>query len=172
MQRARRHVSGQGARSPPTRGALLRIGALGVVLIVVAVISYRLGWFDPRHMIHDVSRLRTSHGVGVFAVGFVVAFGIATALGFPGFPVTVIGATAIGIVPATVIYAYFANSFLEGVGKGSGTARVSLVVASVLMIILSYAPRLFKVDAPKSAHTALRNPEAMACRVDRHVANH
>jgi uncharacterized membrane protein YdjX (TVP38/TMEM64 family) len=219
-------------QTPLARGALVRIGALALILVVVAAISYRLGWFDPRHTIHDVSRLRKSHGVGVFAVGFVVVFGIATALGVPGFPVTVIagamygtlygstlswiggmlgsvggywlartvgrdvvsrwlkrfkkaqhaiadsrdftgmlrlrlipilplgvtnfvgglarapflaylGATAIGIIPATVIYAYFAHSFIEGVDKGIGTARVIIVVASILMIILSFAPRLF-----------------------------
>ena len=52
------------------------------------------------------------------------------------------GATAIGIIPSTVIYAYFADSLLEGVeGSGRTDAIKSLVVATVLMVLLTLAPK-------------------------------
>jgi uncharacterized membrane protein YdjX (TVP38/TMEM64 family) len=50
-------------------------------------------------------------------------------------------ATAIGIVPSTVIYTYFADSLLEGVGGGRTDALRSLIIASTLLILLSLAPR-------------------------------
>lgn len=53
-----------------------------------------------------------------------------------------LGATAIGIIPATAIYCYFADSLLEGVGSGRKDALTSLLVASLLLILLSLAPKL------------------------------
>jgi uncharacterized membrane protein YdjX (TVP38/TMEM64 family) len=52
-------------------------------------------------------------------------------------------ATAIGIIPSTLIYTYFADSLIEGVGGGRKNALVSLAVASVLLILLSLSPRFF-----------------------------
>jgi uncharacterized membrane protein YdjX (TVP38/TMEM64 family) len=49
-------------------------------------------------------------------------------------------ATAIGTIPATVIYAYFADSFLERVGNGRRDALKSLIIASVLLVALSLMP--------------------------------
>lgn len=54
-----------------------------------------------------------------------------------------IAATAIGVIPATVIYTYFADSLLERVGNGRRDALTSLIIASVLLILLSLLPRLF-----------------------------
>jgi len=51
-------------------------------------------------------------------------------------------ATAIGVVPSTLIYNYFADSLVEGVGGGKTKALVSLLVASALLILLSLLPRL------------------------------
>jgi uncharacterized membrane protein YdjX (TVP38/TMEM64 family) len=51
-------------------------------------------------------------------------------------------ATAIGIIPSTLIYNYFADSLVEGVGGGKGRALVSLLLASALLILLSLLPRL------------------------------
>ncbi|HEY6825444.1 MAG TPA: hypothetical protein VI259_01230, partial [Gemmatimonadaceae bacterium] len=51
-------------------------------------------------------------------------------------------ATAIGIVPSTIIYNYFADSLVEGVGGGKTRALVSMLVASALLILLSLLPRL------------------------------
>ncbi len=50
-------------------------------------------------------------------------------------------ATAIGILPSAIIYAYFADSLLEGVGNGRRDALKSLVIASILLIALSLVPR-------------------------------
>ena len=51
-------------------------------------------------------------------------------------------ATAIGVVPSTLIYNYFADSLVEGVGGGTTRALVSLLLASALLILLSLLPRL------------------------------
>jgi uncharacterized membrane protein YdjX (TVP38/TMEM64 family) len=247
MDPAKRRASATGGRVPPMRGAVVRIGALALILIVVAILGYRFHWLDPKHTLEHLALLRRSYSVGVFSAGFVLAFGIATALGVPGLPVTAtagvlfgtllgsalswlgamlgsaggywiartigrdvvtrwlkrfekadaaisesrdfmgmlrlrlipvlplgvtnfvgglarapfvsyVAATALGIVPSILIYAYFADSLLEGIGKGSTTARISLIVASLLMIILSFAPRLFKVVWSRSTHPPLRDP--------------
>jgi uncharacterized membrane protein YdjX (TVP38/TMEM64 family) len=59
--------------------------------------------------------------------------------------------TAIGIVPATVIYAYFADSLLEGVGNGRREAIRSLVIASALLIALSLAPFVTRRWRPRAS---------------------
>src|SRR5262249_55676580 len=51
-----------------------------------------------------------------------------------------LAATAVGIVPATLIYAYFADSLLKGVGGGRRDALTSLIAASVLLLALSLTP--------------------------------
>jgi uncharacterized membrane protein YdjX (TVP38/TMEM64 family) len=53
-------------------------------------------------------------------------------------------ATAIGLVPSTVIYTYFADSLVEGIGNSQGEALRSLIIASVLLIGLTLAPRLVR----------------------------
>jgi uncharacterized membrane protein YdjX (TVP38/TMEM64 family) len=53
-------------------------------------------------------------------------------------------ATAIGVIPSTLIYTYFADSLVEGVGSGRTNALVSLVVASALLILLSLTPRIVR----------------------------
>ena len=53
-------------------------------------------------------------------------------------------ATAIGVIPATLIYTYFADSLLERVGNGRQEALASLIVASLLLIALSIAPRVLR----------------------------
>lgn len=56
-------------------------------------------------------------------------------------------ATAIGVAPAIIIYAYFADSLLETAGTGRVTAIRSMIIASALLIVLSLAPRIVR---PKS----------------------
>jgi uncharacterized membrane protein YdjX (TVP38/TMEM64 family) len=51
-------------------------------------------------------------------------------------------ATALGIIPSLAIYAYFADSLLEGVGSGRKDALTSLFVASTLLLLLSLAPKI------------------------------
>lgn len=53
-------------------------------------------------------------------------------------------ATALGVIPTTVIFNYFADSLLEGVGSGQREAWISLIIASVLLILLSFTPKLFR----------------------------
>ncbi len=202
------------------------------LLVVASLIAYKLGWFDYKHTLEHIARLRKSHSVIGFTAGFVIVYGVVTSVGMPGLPFTVaagvlygtllgtalawagsvlsavIGywiartvghdvvvrwlkrfkradsavadardfagmlrlrlipvlplgtanfvgglsrapflpyllATAIGIIPATAIYCYFADSLLEGVGHGRSDAMRSLIIASVLLILLSLAPKLF-----------------------------
>ncbi|MDB4877524.1 MAG: hypothetical protein JWM41_3970 [Gemmatimonadetes bacterium] len=243
-------------RLPSSRAALLRIGILVLLLAVVSFTGYKFGWFDYRHTLEHVARLRKAHSVAGFTIGFVLVYGIGTSLGIPGLPFTVaagalfgtllgsvlswmggmlsaaigywiartvghdvivrwlkrykradaavanardfagmlrlrlipvlplgtvnfvgglarapfvsyIAATAIGIIPSMVIYCYFADSLLEGVGNGRADAMRSLIVASVLLILLSLAPKLFnrrdkllQVDPSEPAHPTLRDPKS------------
>jgi uncharacterized membrane protein YdjX (TVP38/TMEM64 family) len=216
---------------PSTRAALIRIGGLVLFLAVGLLIGYRLGWLDSHHAFEHIRRLRESHSLLAFVIGFVLIYGIGTMLGLPGLPFTVaagaifgtllgsalswigamigatcgyflartvgrnvvarwlkrfrradaavaqardfsgmlrlrlipvfpigvvnfvgglarapfgryIAATAIGIIPSTLIYNYFADSLLEGVGGGAkGDAIKSLVLASALLVLLSLAPK-------------------------------
>jgi uncharacterized membrane protein YdjX (TVP38/TMEM64 family) len=219
------------ANAPRTQSAVVRIAGLAVLLLVGSYIGYRLGWFDYRHTVQHLDRIRRSHSIWVFAITFVAVYALGTSVGFPGLPFTVaagalfgtllgsalswcgamlgavvgytvartIGhnvvarwlqryeranaavgqastfhgllrlrlipviplgtvnfvaglarspfgrymlATAIGIIPSTLIYNYFADSLVEGVGGGKTRALVSLIVASALLILLSLLPRL------------------------------
>lgn len=58
-----------------------------------------------------------------------------------------LAATAIGVIPSVIIYSYFADSLVEGVGAGRKQALVSLIIASTLLILLSLLPRLFRSRA-------------------------
>lgn len=217
---------------------MLRLGGLALILIVTSIIAYRLGWFDYRHTLEHVQRIRRVSSFWTFTVGFVVVFGLGTSVGVPGLPFTVaagaifgtllgtivswfasmlgaisgyliartighdvvlrwvkrfrkvdaaivdssdfagllrlrlipviplgtanfvgglakapfgayLAATALGIIPSIFIYTYFADSLLERVGNGRKNALVSLIIASVLLILLSLMPKFFrKKDEP------------------------
>src|SRR4051812_17196414 len=98
MSHAMGRVDTKANRTSPARSALVRIGALALLLVAVAAAGYKFGWFDYRQMLEHVLRLRRSHGVGVFTVGFVVAFGVGAALGVPGLPLTVVAGLLFGTV--------------------------------------------------------------------------
>lgn len=221
-----------GISDPPrTQSAVIRIAGLAVLLLLGSYVGYRLGWFDYRHTVQHLARIRRSQSVWVFGIAFVGIYALGTSLGFPGLPFTVaagalfgtllgsalswvgamIGAmigytvsrtighkvvarwlqryerantavgqassfhgllrlrlipvipigtvnfiaglahspfgiyllaTAIGIIPSTLIYTYFADSLVEGVGGGKVRALISLLLASALLILLSLLPRL------------------------------
>ncbi len=68
-----------------------------------------------------------------------------------------VAATGLGILPGTIIYTYFAGSLVSGVSGATGTARLNLIIASVLLLALSFLPTLITrlrgrtaplVDAP------------------------
>ena len=220
---------------PHTKSALLRIGALALILAAAAFAGWKLGWFDYRHTLQHVDRLRRSHSLTTFLIGFVLVFGLGTAIGIPGLPFTVaagvlfgtmlgavfgywlartighdvvlrwvrrfrkvdaavedsrdfdgmlrlrllpviplgtvnfvgglarapfgsyLAATAIGIIPSTVIFTYFADSLLEGVGSGRREAMRSLIFASVLLILLSLAPKLWnKLSQRRRVETVVK----------------
>jgi uncharacterized membrane protein YdjX (TVP38/TMEM64 family) len=219
------------ADPPRTQAAVIRIAGLAVLLLVGSYVGYRLGWFNYRHTVRHLDRIRQSHSVWVFGIAFVGIYALGTSVGFPGLPFTVaagalfgtllgsalswIGAmvgatigytiartighnivahwlkryergnaavaqashfngllrlrllpiiplgtvnfvaglakspfgsyllaTAIGIIPSTLIYNYFADSLVEGVGGGKTRALASLLLASALLILLSLLPRL------------------------------
>ena len=63
-------------------------------------------------------------------------------------------ATALGIIPGTVIYTYFADSLVAGAAGASRQAFIRLGVAAVLLIALSFLPRLAQrmgIGPPASA---------------------
>jgi uncharacterized membrane protein YdjX (TVP38/TMEM64 family) len=67
-------------------------------------------------------------------------------------------AAALGTIPATFIYAYFADSFLERVGKGRQDALRSLIVASVLLAALSLLPSFVRWRKRRGESRARQKP--------------
>lgn len=57
-------------------------------------------------------------------------------------PVPFLASTALGIIPGTVVYTYFADALLAGAAGARREAFVHLTVASVLLLALSFAPFL------------------------------
>ena len=53
-----------------------------------------------------------------------------------------VAATGLGILPGTIIYTYFAGSLVGGVSGASSTARTNLIIASVLLLALSFLPSI------------------------------
>ncbi len=63
------------------------------------------------------------------------------AAGLAGMPWrTFAAATAVGIVPGTVIYTYFADAIVTGSGEAPGSAFTRLLVAGGLLLLLTFAP--------------------------------
>jgi uncharacterized membrane protein YdjX (TVP38/TMEM64 family) len=227
---ARARLAARARALPSTRSAAVRIAALVLLLVAASLIGYEMGWFDYRHTLEHITRLRAHHNVLVFSTGFIVIFGLGTSVGLPALPFTVAAgvvfgtvlgsavswvaemisaaagywvamtvghdvvlrwlsrykkvnaamedardlagmlrlrlipvlplgtvnfvcglarapfarymlATAIGVIPSTIIYTYFADSLLERVGHGQSDALRSVIIASVLLILLSLTPR-------------------------------
>lgn len=63
-------------------------------------------------------------------------------------------ATAIGIIPGTVIYTYFADSLVAGAQGAGRHAFIRLGIASALLIVLSFAPRLLHRSGSEPASGA------------------
>jgi uncharacterized membrane protein YdjX (TVP38/TMEM64 family) len=76
----------------------------------------------------------------------VVPFNVLSfAAGLAGVPFRAyIAATALGIVPGTVVYTYFADSLLAGVEGASRRAFMQVAIAAVLLLAVSFAPALVR----------------------------
>ena len=71
-----------------------------------------------------------------------------------------VAATGLGILPGTIIYTYFAGSLVGGVSGASSTARTNLIIASVLLLALSFLPTIVqRVRGNKAASDEAR-PES------------
>src|SRR5678815_5971480 len=64
------------ADPPRTQAAVIRIAGLAVLLLVGSYIGYRLGWFNYRHTVQHLDRIRQSHSVWAFAIVFVVVYAL------------------------------------------------------------------------------------------------
>jgi uncharacterized membrane protein YdjX (TVP38/TMEM64 family) len=81
-----------------------------------------------------------------------------------------IAATAVGVLPMTIVYSYFADGLVAGISGGQSNALASVVIASALLIGLSLLPRVTKwggvratsdrsgQDVPLSASERLTGP--------------
>ena len=81
--------------------------------------------------------------------------GLSVAAGLAGVPIRsfVLG-TAIGIIPGTIIYTWFANSLLLGSDGASKSAFLQLAIAGTLLLILSFLPAIItklRPSRPKDA---------------------
>lgn len=65
--------------------------------------------------------------------------------GFAGVPFwSYASATALGIIPGTIVYTYFADSLVAGAQGAGRHAFIRLGIASALLLVLSFAPRFVK----------------------------
>jgi len=90
-------------RLPKTREMLLRVLPLALILLVAAIVGFRLGWFDYRHALEHVQRLRRGHSFVGFVVGFTFAVGFGTAIGIPGLPLMVAAGVVLGTVLGAIV---------------------------------------------------------------------
>jgi uncharacterized membrane protein YdjX (TVP38/TMEM64 family) len=61
--------------------------------------------------------------------------------GFAGVrPVPYVAATALGILPGTAVYTYFADALLAGVDGAQESAFLRVAIAGTLLVLLSFAP--------------------------------
>jgi uncharacterized membrane protein YdjX (TVP38/TMEM64 family) len=89
-----------------------------------------------------------------------------------------VASTALGIIPGTAIYTYFADALLAGVDGARGAAFTQLAIASGLLLALSFVPTLIKrLSAPRVASAVATLVLCSASALDaqlspRQVPNH
>src|SRR5918911_212078 len=71
------------------RSALARIAFLAAIIVVLAAIAYKLGWFNLRHATALIASLQSGHDHVSLAIIFFIIFATTTAVGFPALPFTV-----------------------------------------------------------------------------------
>ena len=74
---------------------------------------------------------------------------------------TYAAATALGVVPGTLVYTFFADAILSGSQQATHDAYVRVAIAGVLLVILTFIPTLAKRVgwlAPDVHHPPARSP--------------
>ena len=118
--------------------------AIGYVIARTVAHDTVLRWIKRRRRLVDVIddttdfrgmlRLRLIPVLPVGAVSF--AAGLAKAPFAP-----YLAATAVGLLPATIVYSYFADRLVAGLSGGESNALVIVLIASAVLIALSLLPR-------------------------------
>ena len=90
-------------RLPKTREMLIRVIPLAALLLIAALVGYRLGWFDYQHALEHVQRIRRAHSFAGFAVAFTLGVGLGTAMGIPGLPLMVAAGVAFGALLGAIV---------------------------------------------------------------------
>ena len=55
---------------------------------------------------------------------------------------TYVGAAAVGVIPGSVIYAYFADQLVAGAAGADASSRTQIIVASALLLALTFVPTI------------------------------
>lgn len=85
------------------RLVLLRIAALGAVILLLTGVAYSVGWFDVRHATTTIEHLQSGRDRISVAVLFFLTFAATTAVGFPALPFTVAGGAIFGHLIGTAL---------------------------------------------------------------------
>lgn len=67
-------------------------------------------------------------------------------------------ATALGIIPGTLVYTYFADALLSGAEGASRQAWTRLAIAAGLLLLLSFFPTLLARGKQRHQRSAIRHP--------------
>ena len=110
------------------RTVMIRIAALGALIVVLTVAGYVLGWFDLARVTRTIERLQGGKDAVTIAVIFFLLYSVLTAIGFPALPFTVAGGAIFGHVRGTLLSWTAATvgtvlGYLLARGVGRETAR-------------------------------------------------
>ena len=96
------------------RAALIRVGALVVLLAAAAIAGHFLGWFNYGRTLAHIDHLRKTHGFAEFSLLFVLIFGALSSVGFPGLPFLIVAGAMFGTALGTAVS--WAGAMLGAVG--------------------------------------------------------
>ena len=85
------------------RTAIIRIAALGALVLALTVAGYLLGWFDLARVTRTIERLQSGKDALSVGVIFFLLFSVLTAIGFPALPFTVAGGAIFGHLRGTLL---------------------------------------------------------------------
>ena len=110
------------------RIAIIRIAALGALVVGLTVAGYVLGWFDLARATRTIERLQSGKDALAVVVIFFALYAILTGIGFPALPFTVAGGAIFGHVRGTLLSWAAATvgtmlGYLLARGVGRETAR-------------------------------------------------